>query len=293
LYNQVRLVVYTGALVVSGGVTAGDSNGNLVLNSGTLTRFHTKPLNMGTRTFYSDSGGLVILDVAGNTWAHTMIASGTLRCDVPNALPATSSLRLGIGYGPNGTVNLNGNNQTVSKLYLDITNSGLRVITSPTPALLSVNQTENTFCDVQFAGAVSLLKTGTGSLSLTNATTSTTGSFIVSNGTLVVSSTGTLGVNSTNIVVGGTGTLLLSNSVAIANSAAVRMPAVGTTTAKINLATSVNETVGWLYFGDKLQRAGTYGSTGSIAALKDNEHFAGTGMITVLHDKSGSLLRVQ
>jgi autotransporter-associated beta strand protein len=222
-----------------------------------------------------------------------MIASGTLRCDVPNALPATSSLRLGIGYGPNGTVNLNGNNQTVSKLYLDITNSGLRVITSPTPALLSVNQTENTFCDVQFAGAVSLLKTGTGSLSLTNATTSTTGSFIVSNGTLVVSSTGTLGVNSTNIVVGGTGTLLLSNSVAIANSAAVRMPAVGTTTAKINLATSVNETVGWLYFGDKLQRAGTYGSTGSIAALKDNEHFAGTGMITVLHDKSGSLLRVQ
>jgi hypothetical protein len=87
--------------------------------------------------------------------------------------------------------------------------------------------------------------------------------------------------------------LLLSNSVAIANSAVVRMPPVGTTTAKINLAAGVNETVGWLYLGDKLQRSGTYGSTSSSAALKDDTHFAGAGVLTVLHDKSGSVLRVQ
>jgi hypothetical protein len=71
------------------------------------------------------------------------------------------------------------------------------------------------------------------------------------------------------------------------------MPPVGTTTAKINLAAGVNEAVGWLYFGDKMQRAGTYGSTSSTAATKDAAHFAGTGVLTVLHDKSGSLLRVQ
>ena len=150
-------------------------------------------------------------------------------------------------------------------------------------------------CRKHWTGAVGLFKTGTGALILTNtanAANTTVGNFTVSNGTLVVTAASSLG-NSTNIVVGGNGTLLLSNSVAIANSAVVRMPPVGTTTAKINLAAGVNETVGWLYLGDKLQRSGTYGSTSSSAALKDDTHFAGAGVLTVLHDKSGSVLRVQ
>jgi len=55
----------------------------------------------------------------------------------------------------------------------------------------------------------------------------------------------------------------------------------------------VNETVGWLVLGGKLRRAGTYGATGSGAAVIDDVHFAGSGLLTVLHDKSGTLMKMR
>ena len=292
-YNQVRIQGYNGPLVFTGGVTA-DNNGLFVVNSGSVITFKDKPLNLGARTFWSDSGGISVLAVAGNTWADTVCAGGGIRCQVANAMPATAALGLGIGtYGPGGTFNLNGYDQTVSKLYIGASVPGLRIVTSDAPALLTINQSVDTVFDGRFTGAVGLLKLGGGSLTLTNATTSTVGSFIVSNGTLVVAREGTFGNNSNSIVVGGTGTLALSNSVTIANSATVRMPNSGTTTAKISLGIGVNESVGYLFFGDKMQRVGTYGSTSSTAAVKDDTHFSGQGMLTVLHDKSGTMIKVQ
>ncbi len=290
--NQVRIQAYNGPLVITGGVTA-DNNGLFVVNSGSTVTFSGRPINLGTRTFWGDSGGVVVLASSGNTWGDTLCAGGGIRCEAPNALPTATSLQTGIGYSPSCTLNLNGNNQTVGKLYLGITNAGLRVITSSAPALLTVNQSENTLCDAQLSGAVSLLKAGAGTLTLTNAFTSTTGAFTVTNGTLVLGNAGTFGANSTNIVVGGTGTLTLSNSVTIANSASVRMPDSGTSTAKISLATGVNEAVGRLFYGAKMQRVGTYGSSGSDAAHKDDTHFSGAGVLTVLRDNSGTVLRVQ
>jgi len=291
-YNQVRIQGYNGPLVFTGGVTAGDNNGLFVVNSGSVITFQDKPLNLGTRTFWSDSGGVSVLAVAGNTWADTVCAGGGIRCEVPNALPPTATMRLGIGtYRPDGKLDLNGNDQTVSKLYIGASLLGTRIVTSATPALLTVNQNDSTVFDGRFTGAVSLLKLGGGNLTLTNAFTTTSGSFAVSNGMLTVSATGTLGANSAAIHVGG-GTLTLSNSVAIADSATVWMPAVGTSSAKINLAEGVNEKVGWLFFGDKMMRAGTYGSSSSPAAVKDNTHFEGTGVLTVLHDSSGTLIKL-
>jgi hypothetical protein len=49
----------------------------------------------------------------------------------------------------------------------------------------------------------------------------------------------------------------------------------------------VNEAVGWLFYGGKMMRGGTYGSTDSPAEHKDNTHFAGSGVLTVLHDQAG------
>ena len=293
LYNQVRLVVYTGALAVEGGmiVGSGDPGGSLVINSGTATYFRNKPLQIGTKNFYTDSGGLTVVAVTNNMWGETQVMSGTLRLDVTNALPV-APLRLGVDYGPGGTVDLNGNDQTVNRLYLGTANPAVRTVASVAPALLTVNQNANTLFDARFTGAVSLLKAGTGSLTLTNAFTTTTGSFAVSNGTLAVVRDGTFGPNSTNIAVFGTGTLLLSNSVAIADSAAVTMPASGVSTAKISLASGVNEKVGQLFYGNKMQRVGSYGSTGSAALFKDDSHFAGTGVLTVLRDNSGTLFKL-
>ena len=102
-----------------------------------------------------------------------------------------------------------------------------------------------------------------------------------------------MGTNSTNIVVIGTGTLALSNSVAIADSATVTMPEAGVATAKISLAAGVNEKVGWLYYGEKMMRAGTYGASGSGAAHVDNTHFAGSGVLTVRRDKSGTMMKLR
>ena len=293
--SQVRLVIYTGALVVKGGVYvgAGDPGGSLVINSGTATHFYEKPVLIGQKTFYTDSGGLTTLGISGNAWGDTLVANGTLRCDVADALPPTASLRLGIGYAPSGTLSLNGNDQTCSMLYAGTTNAGTRTVTSPVPATLTVNQSAASEFDGRFTGAVSLVKLGAGNLTLTNATTTTTGSITVNEGTLTVANAYTFGDNATNIVVGGSGTLALATSSGISDNAVVTMPAAGVDTAKISLAAGVNETVGWLLYGEKVQRVGTYGSTASTAQHKDDTRFSGTGVLTVRRDDSGTVIMLK
>ena len=288
-----RYVSSAGVLNITGGVTG--ASPFFVVNAQGTIAFTTTPLNLGGGIFHTDSGGLTILGVASNVWATTVFTGGTLRMDVANALPTNSALRVGgIWYGPSCTLNLNGFDQTVATLERAEPTPGTIVITSATPAKLTVNQSANTGYDGMFSGYVSLLKLGTGTLTITNASTSTAGSFTVSNGTLVVGGPfGTLGNNSTNVVVGGTGTLALSNSFTIANSATVKLPATGTATAKITLAAGVNETIGWLYYGGKMRSVGTYGSTGSAAVYKDDTHFSGAGVLTVLRDKSGLMLMMR
>ena len=71
------------------------------------------------------------------------------------------------------------------------------------------------------------------------------------------------------------------------------MLVIGNSGAKLNLASGVNEAVRYLLLGTSQKRAGTYGSSSSAAAVKDDAHFSGAGILTVLHDKSGTLFRVQ
>ena len=291
--SQIRIQAYNGPLVITGGVTA-DNNGLFVVNAGSTVAFSGKPLSLGTRTFWSDSGGISVVAVAGNTWGDTLCAGGGLRCEAPNALPAATGLQLGVAYNPGATLDLSGNSQTIGKLFSGTTNAGARTITSATPALLTVNQSVDTLSDSRFTGAVGLIKAGTGTLILTNSISTTTGNITVSNGTLVVAAGSNLG-NSTNIMVmaaaAGTNTLTLQVSTAIANSAAVSIANGGT--AKVNLAAGVNEAVGTLYFGGVQKRAGTYGSSSSAATVKNDTYFSGTGILTVLHDKSGTLVGVK
>ena len=285
--NGSRILCNAGSLDIIGGV----AGGQLVLgaNGTSYIRVAEKPINIGGSAFFAHTGALLILDVPSNVWGQVEVAGNYLRTDKANALPPASTLVLG-NATVNG-VNLNGNSQTVGQLVSTATNVGTHIVFSTAPATLTVNQSVTSTFNGSLTGAVSFVKTGVGSLTLSG-TNTTYGSFIVSNGTLAVS--GTLGVNSTNIVVGGSGTLALSNSVTIANSATVFMPAIGTATAKISPAAGVNEAVGWLYFGDKMQRAGTYSAANNVGAqVVDTTHFAGAGVLTVLHDKSGFLLRIQ
>ena len=291
--NQVRFQASGSPLVFTGGVTA-DNNGLFVINSGSLVAFKDKPINIGTRTFWSDSGGLTLIAVSGNTWADMLVANGTVRCAVTNALCPTASIRIGVWYGSSGTLDLNGYDQTIGRLYMESAlQSATRAITSSVPARLTVNQSSDGACDARFTGAVSLLKLGSGTLTLTNAFTSTTGSFVISNGTLSVGDQGTFGPNSKTIIVAGTGKLALSNSVAIADTATVSMPANGINTAKIHLADNVTETVGFLNFGTISKYANTYGSSESTAAIKDDDHFTGKGVLRVLFDRTATRIIIR
>ena len=285
-----RYVTNPGTLLnIIGGVTG--PNPFFVVNSHGTMVFTKTPLNLGTGTFHADSEGLTILGVSSNVWGDTLFTGGTLRMDVANVFPTNTTLRMGgVWYGPNCTLDLNGCNQTIAGLIRAEFTPGTIAITSAVPVTLTVNQSATTGWDGKFTGYVSLLKLGSGSLTITNAPTSTAGSFIVSNGTLVVGSAGTLGNNSTNIVVGGTGTLTLQNSATLADSATVRIADGG---AKVSLASGVNEAVRYLFLGGVQKRVGTYGSTSSTAAVKDDAHFSGTGILTVLHDKSGTLIGVK
>jgi autotransporter-associated beta strand protein len=288
--NGGRLRAEVGSpLEVTGGV-----DGSYVICSAMVNawiRFSEKPITATSVTCHTGGGG-VIFAVAGNTMSSMVAGGDFIRFDVPNAFSKTIKLTQGSSGGDDSVLNLNGNDQTVGFFETGSTVAVKRVMFSTAPATLTVDQSGNSVHDGNITGAVSIVKLGTGTLLFTGMHT-TSGAFSVSNGVLAVGAAGTFGPNSTNIVVGGSGTLLLSNSVAIADSALVTLPASGVSTAKINLAAAVTESVGWLCYGDKIQCAGSYGSTSSTALFKDDSHFAGSGVLTVLHDNSGTVIKLR
>jgi autotransporter-associated beta strand protein len=287
-----------GTLVI--GATAGHtitgSCASLSLRGlGSLTVNST--INIGTAGMMRDDNGVATLNAAGSVWGDTSVLEGTLRLGVSDALPSDRTLTIGkSGNTAHATFDLNGKSQTVAGLADQrwASGTGTQRIISAAPATLIVsNAAANVFglTGSAIQGAVSLVKMGAGTLTLTG-TNTTAGAFIVSNGTLVVSATGTFGVNSTNVVMAA-GTLTLQNSEALADTATVCMPASGLDTAKIQLGAGVDEKVGWLLYGDTVKRAGTYGSTSSTATYQDDTHFTGAGVLRVSHDRSGTIIRVQ
>lgn len=208
--GQTRINTTSGStLIMSGGVTNG--GGLFVINSVGTLLFNTLPLNLPSGdAFYTDSGGLTVLAVAGNTWGETLVANGTLRMDVANGLPPTTALRVGISYGPGGTFNMNGFDQTVGQVRNDTTNAGTRLITSATPAVLTVNQSSASTYDGRFTGAVVLTKTGSGTLTLSGNNTSTG---------LVTVGGGTLQAAKRIALYGGTTTLWTASSLVVSNGA--------------------------------------------------------------------------
>jgi len=280
-----RIQCNAGSLDIIGGIEGGQMC--LGGSGGTYLRVSEKPINTPGNSFFAHTGILIILAVTNNAWTSLTISGNYVRMDMENVLPVTSTLMLGEGNMTVASgIDLNGHNQTIGQLT-SYTNNTILNVFSETPATLTVNQTVSSTFNGNITGLVSLVKMGSGQLTLTRAS-STFGSYIVSNGTLAVSATGALGENSTNIWVAG-GTLSLSNSAAISDRATLSIANGGA--AKVELAAGVNESVGYLYFGNKQQRAGTYSATsGSGVQVTDATHFSGTGILTVLHDSAGTVI---
>ena len=271
------------------------SNGTLTVRGAGMIVINSR-LSLGTTLLTrNDPGGTCTINSTGNLWGRTGLAEGTLILGASDALPPAAKLTLGKGMVAKAVLDLNGHSQQIGGLAESGIPGSTQQILSSSPATLVVSNTEsNTFGanGSTIEGAVTLIKTGSGTLTLTG-TNTTAGAFVVSNGTLAVSATGTFGVNCTNIVVGGTGTLALSTSGAIADTAAVLMTARDIDTAKIQLDDGVSESVGLLLYGTVSKPVGTYGATGSGANHIDDTHFSGLGVLRVLHSTSGTIIRVR
>lgn len=200
--GQTRVNVATGSsLTLTGGATGG--GGLFVANSyGSLT-VSEKPLLIGGDPFWADSSGLTVIAVSGNIWGDTVLGRGTLRTDVPNALPPGTKLKIGLNYAAGGTLDLNGCDQTVGQLLHNTTTAAVRTVTSSAPATLTVNQSASTAFDGRFTGAARLMKTGSGTLTLSATNTTSAGGMTVSNGTLAVTTPTGLGAGPVTLA-GGT-----------------------------------------------------------------------------------------
>ena len=165
-------------------VVGGVDGGRLICSAvyGTYIRFAEKPITAGGLTCHTH-GGTVIIAVAGNTFTSMEAGGNELRVDVPNAWPANLFLRQGSQGSAGSILNFNGNDQSVGTLIGNYAGSGVRVTYSVAPMTLTVDQSDNTIYNAMITGAVSVVKLGTGKLTLTNAYHTTSGSFTVSNGT--------------------------------------------------------------------------------------------------------------
>lgn len=286
---------FAGGTLVIGGSSAdtitGAAGSLSIRGNGTVVQ--NSRVNIGTTSLGRNDLGTWIINTAGNTWGSTAITFGTLRLGISDALPFTTTLTIGKPDSVGDSIfDLNGLNQTVAGLgEAHFAGAGKqRIISAGAAVLIVSNAAANTFGTTgsSIEGAVSLVKAGTNTLTLTG-TNAYSGATTVSNGTLTVSGTGMLG-NSTNIIVAA-GTLTLQNSDCITNTAVLRIADGGG--AKVNLAPGVNESVGALYFGDHPKSAGTYGTSASGASIINDEHFAGLGVLTVLHGYGGMVLQMR
>jgi autotransporter-associated beta strand protein len=273
--NGARVRVNSGSLDVTGGCTG--PGGVMGANGGCWLRVIDQPVLFGAGTFYAHGGGgTLALAVSGNTWGIMDLASAIVRTDVPNALPPACVLQMNTGT----TLDLNGNDQTVAQLKNANTTVGSRLVTSEAPATLTINQSATTYYNGLLTGALSLVKTGNGMLTLSNALNTLSGSITIQQGTLTVAPTSRLG-SSTNIAVSG-GTLALQSAVALTNAAHLSIADGGT----VSLAAGVVQPVDRLYLAGVRKGRGTWGSSASGATYTDDAHFAGNGVLMVLGGES-------
>lgn len=201
-----RLSTDTGFAAFGGGVT--NLHHHWVLN-GKTQFFGDDPIEMSGKIFYFDSGTMRF-GSSGLTNANTFIvAKGTVVFEAANLLSETQRLQMGIGYGPQSCIDLNGFDQRCGELwhqrYLDgqrYANTGAQTIRSATPATFTIHgavtgtATYEGFVDgaasLALAGSATRLTIDGGATGYGPATAggTTTGTLAVMNGAAL-----TLGVN--------------------------------------------------------------------------------------------------
>lgn len=201
--------------------------GGIVMESTSLYTFRKPGSNSyiegGVRcagTFAIDYGGTFHLMSADNSWTRLDNYKCTIKFYVANALPADKPVRMSDGgvYHGSTVLDLNGCDQTSSRLYSGLTNddrgSYTATITSETPAVFSLSGTDtsNDWGPFRFTGAASLVYDKGGSLQMTNKLSTTTGTLDVRQGTVKF-------LKGSGWTAGGTNVVLRGGTIAVAKDA--------------------------------------------------------------------------
>ena len=285
-----RVRAYGGSqLTLAGGVSGSsdlflstEADGELAVSGG--------PITLPSRKICVYGEGSVLLSGSGHTYGTIEVAGPGMRLcmGARNALSPSSTLSVGAAYSAMGIVDLCGYDQTVARLVRGTTSTSTnRIVTSSSPATLTVNETSSSpiYFNGQLTGALGLAKGESGNLTLWGAYNTYTGATAVNGGTLEVGAASRLGFSP--LVTVSSGTLRLLNPAALADNAVVRVARGGL----IHLQ-SGTDTVSVLYLDGKRQRRGTYGSSASGAKYTSDVYFSagGSGVIDVLHGPECILL---
>lgn len=254
------------------------------------------------------TGGKVILTGTSNTYTgQTQITRGLLQLGATNTLPIGSTLNIhnANSVADAASVDLNGFNQQVGGLLRGNV-SGPASLTngSATASTLTINNTANFTYDSPVTGNLSLVKSGTGTQTLTG-TSSYTGTTTVNGGVLNVNSSSALGDGSvTNTLVLNGGTLQAGGAITSPSTRGVTLSAnstVDTVANAVSIAGVISGSNGLTkggtgtltlsgantYTGNTVVNAGTLALTSTsqqaftIGANGVSTSVSGTGTVTI------------
>lgn len=298
-------------------VTAGVSGGGHLLTDATSTLTISGAITSASTAIVQRVGNVVLS--GGGSYSSYQI-TGLTKIGANNGMATNATPSIGVSAA--GTLDLNGFNQTVAGLQKNnVTYAAAVTNNGAAPSVLTVNNAAaNTYDGTVANGtsAISLVKSGAGTFTVTAANTYNGGTTI-NGGTLQVGGTaGALGagavVNNANLTLARTATFTFPN--AISGTGSVTQSGTGVTTlsgalsytgntsvttgtlsisaasladgadvsiatgAVLNLNHSLTDTVRALYLNGVLQTAGTYGSLTSSATFKIAS-ITGNGILNV------------
>ena len=161
--------------VVDAGTSSGDSTfaGNFVFNSAIdVGDFNIRVAGSGTAG--EGTANDFLLNTTGNVWGNaTVFFDGSVKLGVSDAIAATSTMVFGWTAPEFSTskLDLNGFDQTLASIATtDVTDDGsnMSITDSTGTGTLTLNQATDTTYTGRFTGAMNLVKAGVGTLTLNN-----------------------------------------------------------------------------------------------------------------------------
>jgi fibronectin-binding autotransporter adhesin len=255
-------------------------NGTMFIRGNGLGRINNT-VNIPNGIVAKTDGGVWEINSTGNAWTSTNVLNGTVRTTIANALPATAGILMGQNDTSTAVLDFNGFNATATSLTSNPTTAGANTtgksITSVAPATLTINQATNTTYASLLTGALSLVKSGSGTLTLTGTNTNT-GTTTVSGGTLSLGSGAARGTSGITVNTGATLEFNGTNLFVANHGTAVDNARVVTVDSGTLLATTLADTrIGNI----TLTNGGTWTSNRTLAAFDVLLANTSTGAATV------------